>query len=107
MTSITFRQNADGIIFDVVFDQGKTSIFFADPTTGDISDFEAVSKGLGIIRFCDAKGLVYIKAKNGLVSFEVSTSGSGGDGEIFMTLPFKICQKALIESFESRKLMDD
>ena len=79
-------------------------MYFFDPKAGDISDFEAVSNGLGKITFCDSNGVVVINANGKTVSFEISKQG---DGVIRLNLPFETCRQALLESFEARKLLGD
>ena len=108
MTSFTFTTTKNNFfLYNVVVDHLKISVVITDPGSGDISDFEKVSTGNGKIIFCDSNGHVTIEASKSGVSFSVGKSGAGGDGYITITLPFEICQEALVQSLDARRLCKD
>ena len=111
MATVTFCKTCYG---DFVFDfeytiYGSQLVSFQfrvrEPISGDISDFEAISNGQGIITFYENDGHVMIRAKDGNVSFEIWTAT--GHGEMRLDVPFTLCRQALVESFHERRFLEE
>lgn len=107
---VTFSNTCYGnFVFDfeyTVYGNQVVSFEFkiVDPLRGTVSDFEAVADGQGTITFCCiVGGISKIVAKDNLVSFEIGI----GDSAMQLAVPFALCQRALIESFHERQLLEE
>ena len=90
---VTFTIERDGLV---------VVINFFDPDSAAPEDWNALLEpGWHSLDFCTSNGNVSVSSSKGMITFEVSKHGAGGDGAITVTAPVAACRDA-IEVVEKR-----